>query len=85
MEDALEGCLTPVVWAAIIERAIAGAKEGDKDARKWLSDYSVGQPVQRQEVDLDTRVVTRVAEEIVSVVALDEPQEERGLRNPNSI
>ena len=81
MEDALEGHLTPEAWAAIIERAVADAKEGDKDARKWLSDYAVGQPVQRQEVDLDTRMVTLVSEEIVCVAALDEPQEGRDDEN----
>ena len=73
MEDALEGHLTPEAWAAIIERAIADAKEGDKDARKWLSDYAVGQPVQRQEVDLGTRMRTMISEEIVVLDAANEP------------
>jgi len=73
MEDALEGHLTPEAWAAIIERAVADAKEGDKDARKWLSDYAVGQPVQRQEVDLGTRMRTMISEEIVVLDAANEP------------
>jgi len=72
MEDTLEGHLTNEAWAAIIERAVADAKEGDKDARKWLSDYAVGQPVQRQEVDLDTRMRTMISEEIAVASTPDE-------------
>lgn len=31
----------------IIRTALRQAKKGDKDARKWLTDYIVGPPVQR--------------------------------------
>lgn len=34
-------------WVAIIKQAVRQAKQGDKDARKWLTDYLVGPPVQR--------------------------------------
>ncbi len=37
-------------WKAIIEKAIDQAKKGDAVARKWLADYIIGAPVQRQEV-----------------------------------
>lgn len=36
-------------WADIIERAIYDAKRGDTAARKWLSDYLMGTPMQRIE------------------------------------
>lgn len=34
-------------WVAIIRQAVRQAKQGDKDARKWLTDYLIGPPVQR--------------------------------------
>jgi len=37
-------------WKDIVNKAIAQAKKGDPVARKWLSDYLMGPPVQRQEV-----------------------------------
>ena len=37
-------------WRAIIDKAIAQAKHGDAVARKWLADYLIGAPVQRQEI-----------------------------------
>jgi hypothetical protein len=36
-------------WSEIIERAILDAKRGDTAARKWLSDYLMGTPIQRLE------------------------------------
>lgn len=39
------------VWKDIILKAVAQAKEGDRYARKWLSDYLIGTPVQRVLVD----------------------------------
>lgn len=36
-------------WKAVVKRAVADAKRGDAQARKWLSDYLVGPPVQRTE------------------------------------
>jgi len=37
-------------WKDIVQRAVDQAKGGDKDARKWLSDYLVGSPVQKHAV-----------------------------------
>lgn len=37
-------------WRAIVKRAVDDAKKGDTAARKWLSDYLLGPPVQRQEI-----------------------------------
>lgn len=37
-------------WKAIVEKAVTDAKRGDATARKWLSDYLMGQPVQRTEL-----------------------------------
>lgn len=31
-------------WGDIVERAIDDAVKGDKDARRWLSDYLIGKP-----------------------------------------
>ena len=36
-------------WKAIITRATQDAKKGDAVARKWLTDYLVGPPVERKE------------------------------------
>lgn len=37
-------------WEDIVQKAVYQAKRGDSVARKWLSDYLIGPPVQRQEV-----------------------------------
>ena len=34
-------------WQKVVKKALAQALLGDKDARKWLSEYLVGVPVQR--------------------------------------
>ena len=34
-------------WGDVVKKALEDALKGDKDARKWLSDYLVGVPVQR--------------------------------------
>lgn len=34
-------------WKRIIKRAVSQALDGDKDARKWLSDNILGLPIQR--------------------------------------
>jgi hypothetical protein len=36
-------------WTEICQRAVMDAKRGDAAARKWLSDYLIGVPVQRME------------------------------------
>lgn len=40
-------------WNKIIDTAVSRAKAGDSVARKWLSDYLLGPPTQR--VDLDVQ------------------------------
>lgn len=37
-------------WRLIVKKAVEQAKRGDTQARKWLADYLVGPPVQKQEV-----------------------------------
>ena len=37
-------------WRVIIAKAVEQAKEGDSQARKWLSDYLLGPPAQRHEL-----------------------------------
>jgi len=37
-------------WRAIVAKAVTDAKRGDAVARKWLADYLVGPPVQKQEL-----------------------------------
>ena len=37
-------------WTEIVQKAAAQAKKGDAVARKWLSDYLVGPPIQKQEI-----------------------------------
>ena len=34
-------------WGEVVKKALEQALLGDKDARKWLSEYLVGVPVQR--------------------------------------
>lgn len=43
-------------WRLVITKAVDQAKEGDWRARKWLSDYLIGTPVQR--VLMDAEVTT---------------------------
>lgn len=38
-------------WKAICERAIKDAKDGNNQARQWLSDYLLGKPIQELRVD----------------------------------
>lgn len=37
-------------WERIIQKAVDQAKRGDQVARKWLSDYLIGPPVERKEI-----------------------------------
>ena len=37
-------------WSQIIDKAVTDAKRGNPVARKWLSDYLIGVPVQRTEL-----------------------------------
>lgn len=49
LEVTLEAC-TFEDWRRVVTKAVELAKRGDATARKWLSDYLIGPPVQRQEV-----------------------------------
>lgn len=46
---ALIGRVSMQDWGEIVDRAVRDAKKGDPTARKWLSDYIIGPPVQRNE------------------------------------
>ena len=46
----LEMAVTKDDWETICAKAVNDAKRGDAVARKWISDYLIGPPVQRQEV-----------------------------------
>lgn len=37
-------------WTQVVSKAKEQAKRGDSVARKWLSDYLIGPPIQRQEI-----------------------------------
>jgi hypothetical protein len=49
-------------WKEIIQKAVVQAKRGDSTARKWLSDYLIGHPIQKHELEgnLDKPVVFKV-------------------------
>ncbi len=46
----MESAVSPADWRAICQKAVEQAKRGDPVARKWLSDYLVGPPVERKEI-----------------------------------
>ena len=45
-------------WKAIATKAIAQAKDGDKDARAWLGNYLIGKPTEYQVIDADVESET---------------------------
>jgi len=47
-------------WREIIKKAIAQARRGDNQARKFLADYLLGPPPQKHEVKSDGEVTIRV-------------------------
>ena len=49
LEVTLSAC-TFEDWKAIVKKAVEQAKRGDATARKWLGDYLIGPPAQRQEI-----------------------------------
>lgn len=49
----LSARVTPDEWAAICDKAIEQAKQGDRHARVWLGNYLMGTPVQRIEAEID--------------------------------
>lgn len=48
--DLLRSEVTEHDWQIIIRTAISFAQSGDTNARRWLSDYIMGPPVQKQEI-----------------------------------
>lgn len=48
--DLLRNEITENDWHIIIRTAISFAQAGDTNARRWLSDYTMGPPVQKQEI-----------------------------------
>jgi hypothetical protein len=46
----MAGRVTLADWRKIVDTAVSRAKAGDDKARKWLSDYLMGPPVQRSEI-----------------------------------
>lgn len=48
--DILHTAVTFEDWKEIVAKAVADAKRGDAVARKWLADYLIGPPVQRNEL-----------------------------------
>ena len=56
---ALRDSVTLKDWKAISEKATEQAKNGDKAARQWLSDYLLGKPTQNVTVE-STQVVNWV-------------------------
>jgi hypothetical protein len=47
-------------WRKIVKKAVEQAKMGDTAARKFLADYIIGPPTQRQEISLSEPVILRV-------------------------
>lgn len=48
--DATVGKVSLVEWQAVVDRALVDAKGGNAEARRWLSEYLMGKPVQRTEL-----------------------------------
>jgi len=45
-------------WRDILDKAVELAKEGDKDARKFLAEYLVGKPTEYVNADVSTNAGT---------------------------
>lgn len=46
----MQKAVTEDDWIEIVTKAVTQAKRGDNAARKWLSDYLLGTPVNRTEI-----------------------------------
>ena len=46
----LKDAVTKDDWLSICFKAVEQARRGDAVARKWLSDYVIGPPVERKEL-----------------------------------
>ena len=67
----LLSALTLEDWEKIVIKAASQAKRGDATARRWLSDYIIGPPTQRQEISGDDGNAIKVIIERVSVTPAD--------------
>lgn len=47
-------------WIKIIDVAMANAKAGDKDSRRWLSSYLIGLPTQYVNADIQQQGVITI-------------------------
>jgi len=73
--------VAPEDWLEIIIQAVEQAKEGDWRARQWLSNYLIGTPVRRVEIDVDEsgKHEFEVGERAAAIMALLEQAREREL------
>ena len=46
-------------WSAIVDKAVADAKAGDRHARQWLTSYLLGAPSDRHVAPKPSRVIAR--------------------------
>ena len=61
------------VWADITRQAITDALSGDRHARKWLSDYLLGPPIQRLAAQIessDSPITHDIDETIINILAI---------------
>ena len=57
---ALSDRVTLEDWVKIVDVAMANAKAGDKDARRWLSSYLIGLPTQYVDADIGQQGVITI-------------------------
>ena len=61
-------------WGKIVKKALEQAERGDFSARKWLTDYLIGQPVVREsdeKREIDRVILEQLTSEWVSGTPLD--------------
>lgn len=56
----LSQAVKPEDWIEIVDRAVLDAKRGDATARKWLADYLIGPPVQKNENENSGAMIIRI-------------------------
>ena len=65
----LVSCVTSDDWKSITAKAMEQARSGDYQARKWLTDYLIGQPVVREsdeKREIDRVILERMTDEWAS-------------------
>jgi len=70
-------------WQRIVEKARDQALKGDSVARKWLADYFIGPPIQRQEhtgadggaIVVETLTTSQVADLLSTLTVKDDKTE----------